>query len=451
MRPAANIFAVLFFLSAVVVYGGWFLAEGLTPERRRAELRRTLLGWLVKGLVVPLAIWSLMNVGLSWNLQPFMPQIQAAKNSGSGWFPVYLRVVSVGLLVISSYWTAVTLAWVLSENVRGIQGESRDQFKALCLTCLIAMIVPALALVWFGGWMLLGLGGIALLAPMAGYAPSIVNVQATPPMYARAIARMKFGKYSEAELEIIRELEKCEDDFEGWMMLASLYANNFNDLPEAEQTILEICEQPKTTASQLAVALHHLANWQLQRGDPVAARRALQMICFRLPGTHLAHMAELRMNQLPASVAQLRQQQNAAAIPLPALGETIDQAVPAPESPVERHKAADEANACVEILKADPNNVPARERLARLFAEHLEKAELGVEQVELLLEMPDQPDARRAEWLGLLAAWHIRYLHDKEKGRKLLERVLSEFPQSVQAFAARRRIWLLDAEAKKSR
>jgi hypothetical protein len=451
MRPAVNIFLVLFFLSAVAVYGGWFLSEGLTPERRQPQLRRSLLLWLVKGLLVPLVIWALMNVGLSWNLQPFMPQIQAAKNGGSDWFPVYLRVVALGLFVISSYWTALTLGWVLVEAGAGIEGEARGQFKALCLTCFIAIIVPALLLVWFGGWTMLGLGGIALLAPMAGYAPSVLNIKTTPPMYARATARMKFGRYSEAELEIIHELEKCEDDFEGWLMLANLYANNFNDLPEAEQTILEICEQPKTTSSQLSVALHQLANWQLQRGDPVAARRALQMICHRLPGTHLSHMAELRMNQLPASVAQLRQQQKAAVIPLPALSETIDQAVPAPESPVERHKAADEANACVEILKADPNNVLARERLARLFAEHLEKPELAIEQVNLLLDMPDQPDARRAEWLGLLAAWHIRYLQDKDTGRKLLERVMSEFPQSVQAFAARRRIWLLDTESKRSR
>jgi hypothetical protein len=449
MRPAVNLFLVLFFLSAVAVYAGWFLSEGLTTERRQPQLRRSLLLWLVKGLLVPLIIWALMNVGLSWNLQPFMPQIQAAKNDGSGWFPVYLRVVAVGLLVISSYWTAVTLAWVLSEVGRGTEGECRAQFKALCLTCFIAMIVPALILVFFGGWMLLGLAGIALLAPMAGYGPNILNVKPTPPMYARAVARMKFGKYSEAELEIIRELEKCEDDFEGWMMLANLYANNFNDLPEAEQTILEICEQPKTTASQLSVALHQLANWQLQRGDPVAARRALQMICHRLPGSHLAHMAELRINQLPASVAQLRQQQKAAVIPLPALSETIDQALPAPESGVERHQAAEEANACVEILKAAPDDVAARERLARLLAEHLDQPERGIEQVNLLLDMPDQPDARKAEWLGLLAAWHIRYRHDTDTGRRFLERLIHEFPQSAQAFAAHRRIRLLDAPSRK--
>ena len=57
-----------------------------------------------------------------------------------------------------------------------------------------------------------------------------------------------------------------------FLLLAGLYANNFNDLLEAEQTILGICDHPKTTPSQLSVALHELAHWQLQRGDPVAAR-----------------------------------------------------------------------------------------------------------------------------------------------------------------------------------
>ena len=65
-----------------------------------------------------------MNLGLSWNLQPFMPQVQAAQNSGSGWFPAYLRVVAVGLFVISSYWAAVTLGWALVEAGAGSEGEA---------------------------------------------------------------------------------------------------------------------------------------------------------------------------------------------------------------------------------------------------------------------------------------------------------------------------------------
>ena len=280
---------------------------------------------------------------------------------------------------------------------------------------------------------------------MAGYGGTLLAEKA-PPIYARAVARMKFGKYSEAEWEIIRELEKCEDDFEGWMMLADLYANHFNDLPEAEQSILEICEQPRTTPSQLSIALHRLAEWHLHlAGDPDAARRTLQMICTRLPGTHLAHMAQLRINQLPGSAAELRRQQDGAPIPLPALRDTAGETPPLPESGQERHQSAEAANTCVEILNRDPNNVPARERLARLFAEHLDQPDLGIEQVTLLLDLPDQPESRRAEWLGLIAAWHLRYRHDSEAGRSTLERLIREYPKTPQAIAARRRLQLLDA------
>jgi len=452
MRPAVEFLLTLFLLSTASVTAAWVLTYGLTPERRRPRLLRPLLLWSGKGLLVPLIIWTLMNLGLSWNLQPFMPQIQAARNNGDPWVPEYLRIVAVGLFVISSFWTTVTLAWALLDAGVRAEGEARAYFKALCLTCFIAMAVPALVIVWFGGWSMLGLAGIALLAPMAGYGASVLHTRQMPPIYARAIARMKFGKYTEAEWEIIRELEKCEDDFDGWMMLADLYANQFNDLAEAEQSILEICNQPKTTPSQLAVALHRLANWHLHRaGDPAAARRTLQMICDRLPGTHLAHMAQLRINQLPASAAELRQQQSAALIPLPALSDAIDEAPPAPETGKERHQAAEAANACVETLKHDPNNVPARERLARLFAEQLDQPDHGIEQVTLLLDLPDQPDARRAEWLGLIAAWHIRYRHDPAAGRKTLERLLREFPHSPQAFAARRRLQLLDADSSAGR
>jgi len=60
-----------------------------------------------------------------------------------------------------------------------------------------------------------GLAAIAILLPIAGYAPAILRRKRLPPIYARAIAKMKFGKYSEAEREIIRELEKVRRRFEG--------------------------------------------------------------------------------------------------------------------------------------------------------------------------------------------------------------------------------------------
>jgi hypothetical protein len=434
-------------MSAAMVGAGWILTVRLAPEPAQPQRFLWLRYWSLKGLLVPLVLWAVMNVGLSWYLQPFMPQIQAAQNSGKGWSATYFGVLLAGLFIISSSWSAATLGWSIAQAAAGIEGEVRSNFKTLCWTCVIGIGLPALALVWFGGWPTLGLAATAILAPIASYAPPILHAEKRPPIYARAIAKLKFGKYSEAEWEIIRELEKCEDDFEGWMMLAELYATHFHNLAEAEKTVLEACSQPRTTPSQLSLALHRLAEWHLKLGtDPETARWTLQIICDRLKGTHLAHMAQLRINQLPLTAQELREQRVAKAIPLPALGDSLDEELPAPVSKLERHKAAHLANECVEKLKHDPNNVPAREKLARLFAEQLERADLGIEQINLLLEMPDQPEGRTAEWWGLIAAWHLRYRQDPEAARQVLERLVHEFPQTPQALAARRRIQLIDAE-----
>jgi len=284
---------------------------------------------------------------------------------------------------------------------------------------------------------------VIVLAPIAGLAPRLLGreINRTPPIYARAIARIKFGKYNEAEMEIIRELEKSEDDFDGWMMLAELYATHFNDLREAEQTVLNICEQPVTTPSQLSVALHRLADWQLKTGrDPQAARRALQMICDRLPGTHLAHMAQLRITQLPASPDELREREHAPPIPLPALGDHFDDAAEPADSAIVIEKAAQAANACVERLNQDPDNIAAREKLARLLAEKLGQPDRGIEQLTLLFQVPGQEAQRRSEWLSWIAVWHLKYRGDREAGRAALQRIVREFPDTPQAIAARQRL-----------
>jgi len=356
-------------------------------------------------------------------------------------------VLGSGMLLVSSYWTALTLGWLLWSTVQGVDGESRKDFKALGWTCLLGLSIPALAILLLGGWPTLGLAASVILAPIAGYGAALLRPRQTPPMYARAIARIKFGKYTEAEWEIIRELEKAENDFEGWMMLAELYANQFNDLAEAERTILELCDQPKLTHSQLSMALHKLADWQLKLADdPDAARRALQMVIDRLRGTHLAHMAQLRLNQLPATAEDLREERTGRPIPIPALGDHLDDAPTPAETAHDSQAAAPAANACVERLKRDPNNIAAREKLARIFAEQLQRADLGIEQLMLLLDLPEQPDNKRAEWLSLTAAWHIKYRHDLAAGRRALERLLQEFPQTPQALAARRRLELMDTQ-----
>jgi hypothetical protein len=446
MQRSLAIFVALLFLGMFFLVGGVVLASRLIPESRRRRTLKPLLIWFGKGVVLPALLWAIMNVGVSLELQPFIPEVQAMKNEGGPWFAEFLHFFGDGFFVIASYWAAGTLGWTILQAGKGLEGESWSDFRALCWSSTLGLCLPAIGMLYLGGWELSGMAAFMMLAPIAGYAPEILRTKQSPPMYARAVAKMKFGKYNEAETAIISELEKREDDFEGWMMLAELYATQFNDMPEAEQTVLEICDQPRTTPSQVAIALHRLADWYLKHTeDPEPARRALQMLADRMPHTHLARMALLRINQLPRTKEDLRDQRTPSAVPLPALGDRLDEAE---ETPTMSHQeAAQLANLCVEKLNQDPDYVPAREKLGRLLAENLGRTEQGIEQLTLLLDISGQPDAKRADWLATIAAWHLKYLHDTERAKFLLEKLIQEFPQSAQALAAQRRLRLLQTAA----
>jgi len=70
-------------------------------------------------------------------------------------------------------------------------------------------------------------------------------------------------------------------------------------------------------------------------------------------------------------------------------------------------------------LQHDPEQCScSREAGPGFRGEALNKAELAIEQVTLLLNMPEQPDAKRAEWLGLTAAWHLKYRQDSDSAGK---------------------------------
>ena len=422
-----------------------FMIYRQAPEDQGRQAVVAEWPWFVKGFVIPGVVWMLMNLGLSFQLQPFMPSVQAAKNSGGAWFLTFLGVAGVGLLLIASYWAAVTVGWLLFRASRALEGVARTDFRALCFTCLVGTALPVLWLVWMGGWYTVGFAALLIGLPIAGYAKSILQKPKQRPMYSRAIARMKFGKFADAEMEIIRQLESAENDFDGWLMLAGLYANQFKDIAEAEQIILEICDQPKVTPSQISVALHKLADWQLAiANDPDAADRALQVIKTRLPASHLARMAELRRTQLPRTRHELQEKRQPRHIPLPALNESSGTAandVPHPE------QAGILISQLTEQLTRNPNDAADREKLARLLAEPLGKVDVAIEQLELLVQMPGQPDAKRAEWLGLIAAWQLKFQQDEPAARGTLDRIVREFPDTPQAFAAQRRISLLKAEA----
>ena len=443
-----GIFTLLSALGVGLAAFAWVTDYRLAREDEYPESFRWLRRWTIQGLLAPSLIWALMNFGLSLELQSFMPRLQAAQGS-KFWFPLYAAYVAAGFTIVSSYWTGLTLGWIAWRSSRRLEGEAHSDFRALCWTSLAAMSLPALGFIWLGGWMALGFAAIAVLTPIAAYAPVILRPKKLPPMYARAIARMKFGKYAAAEQEVIRQLEGHEDDFEGWLMLAELYAVHFHDLSEAEQTILEICDQPRTTPGQVGIALHRLADWHLKlSGDPDAARRALAVISNRMPGTHLARMAELRVASLPHTAEELREQKVNKPFYLPALVDPLDDEKSGPAATLSAKEAADRAAQLSARVKKHPEDVVPREELARLLAGPLDQPAAAIVQVEALMALPDQPPEKIANWLGLIASWQLARLHDREAARETLRRLLREHPNTPTAFAAQRRLLRIDQEDK---
>jgi hypothetical protein len=446
MTGAIAIFLVLLILGAVAASATWALVYELGPDLERPARLKFLARWCGKGLLLPTAVWALMNIGFGFSLQPFMPQIQSARYSGKPWFPPFAECFGSGFFVVATYWMAATLLWRVVLFARALPEEAHGDFKVHCSTYGLGLLIPAAIIGAFGGWPLLGLALAVILAPLAASLPNATFAKKEPPMYARAIARIKFGKYSEAENEILAELEKCEDDFEGWMMLAELYATQYKDLAEAERTVMELCDQPNLTPSQLSLVLHRLADWQLKLGEnPAAARRSLQHICQRLAGTHLAYMAQLRINRLPATREDLRDETAAKPIPLPALRDPLDQETEAAPTELEHRQAAQEAKECVQRLTANPNHQTVREHFARLLTERLQQPDKGIEQLTLLLNLPEQSPAKKSEWISLIAAWHLHRRQDIPAARLWLRRLLRDYPDSLQAPAAKR--WLERLEA----
>lgn len=461
----------LFF--AMVVCGGvlmtaWYYWKPFFEDDRFFK-QSDFIAWTVKGLGGPTLFWILINWGVMWTFGPYMPKVSAEKNAGGNWVELMVNDIGVGIIVLVSWWLALSLLWILCVLIKNIPDENHIDFRTHLIFWSFIMVPVAALILLAGGsldnrihstvvggrridftivggrWFVGGFAALAWLLPIVHYTTPLLVKRKTTTFYSAAIARMKMGKFEEAEAEILKQLGDCENDFDGWMMLAELYAEHFHDLDTADQTVRDLCLQPDLNPGQVYTALTRLADWHLKLGDdPIAARTALEIVCKAYAGTHLGRLAEARLSQVPRSRADLLERRQGRKIRLPSLRDDLESSEP--ES--SRVEAAAAANDCVNRLKSDPDDVATREKLARLFAEQLGRADMGIEQTKLLLEMPNQPESKIVEWLAQIAAWQIKYQRNTEAGREILQRIIAEYPQSPQAFAAQRRMNLLTMEAR---
>ncbi len=453
---------MLLLVSAIVVAGLvmgvfhlWQTAAAAPPAPVRA-----FLAWVAKGLLGPLAIWTFANSGILH--RPVIPRFAQALADGN-WWQVFLPATAALSIIITSWWATVTAAWLVWQmSVRLHQPAACCRVAASWSVIGLPLALVLALLFHMAG---LGLGLAVWLGSIACGLATLLPLR-LPPSYSKAIARINFDKFNEAELEIIHQLEKSESDFDGWMLLAELYATHFHDLPAAERTLCELCDDPHTTPAQAAQALHRLADWHLKySADPDRARWALEQLCQRLPGSHLEHMARQRLQSLPATREALLRERQGRTIPLPKDGAAPTVQLPDPaaapacdplpaprplprlQPPADpRQTALAEARRCVEQLTANPDDLETREHFACLLAGPIDQPATAIDQLDLLLALPGQPDARRAAWLAQQADWHAHRRQDVPAAQAALRRITEEYPQTSHAFEAQRRLYALQLE-----
>src|SRR5256885_2665437 len=238
-------------------------------------------GWAIKGLAMPTIFWILINSG------------------AMNWIDLIVDYVGRGMIVLTSWWMALSLIWIVGVLIKNIPEENRVDFKTHLIFWSFIMVPVGILIAFLGGWMAGGFAASVWLLPIAHYATPLLVKPKKTAFYSAAIGRMKMGKFDEAEAEILRQLEECRDDFDGWLMLAELYAVHFHDLDTADQTIRDLCLQPDLNPGQVYTALTRLADWHLTLGDdPIAARTALEIVCKAYPGTHLGRLAQGKLSNL---------------------------------------------------------------------------------------------------------------------------------------------------------
>ena len=124
-------------MAALLILGSAVLAAlvwhywGQLFEEEDAAMQRRLLAWGAKGLLVPVAVWFLINSGLVPAMPVLAPEVALAKaRGGSGFGPMFESCALV-LAITIWCWTGVSFAWMLAEI--GARTPDRAEFKRQCL------------------------------------------------------------------------------------------------------------------------------------------------------------------------------------------------------------------------------------------------------------------------------------------------------------------------------
>lgn len=263
------------------------------------------------------------------------------------------------------------------------------------------------------------------------------NEQVEPkPFYFRAQARRKKGEFSAALVEIDSELLKFPGDIEGMLLKAEILSDDMKDLPGAFGVLTEI-EASDKPASERVLAQFRRADLLIQRSKDIPAGKAvLEAIVAQNPESEAAHTATQRLSHLPGDQAGAARKSLVVVKHEGSLGLTADLGA----STIVQEDLGKKASELVAHLETHQDDWEAREKLATLYADHYQRIPLAVEQIEMLIAQPGQPQKRVAAWLNRIADLHLRSETGSAAARAALEDICARYPDSPAAEQATMRL-----------
>jgi hypothetical protein len=191
-----------------------------------------------------------------------------------------------------------------------------------------------------------------------------------------------------------------------------------------------------------------MADWHLAIGqDREAAQRILEQVSQQLPDSEFSLNAAQRIAHLADREMMMSSHDRRKLI----LKEGVQNIGLLPHSDHFRPTETDPGTLATEYVKhleQHPLDTEAREKLAVLYANHYQRLDMATDELEQLIQQPNQPSRLVVRWLNLLADLQIRGGGDYEAVRATVQRIIDRDPKAAAASVAQNRLATLRLELK---
>ena len=376
-------------------------------------------------------------VGVLWIATAIGYSVWRVRGSNLESMPLWLRLV-LSSAILSILWPVTTAAKNAPTSATG--GLTQLYALAFVMVSLLAVFV-----IWHRDIFAIFASPITALYD-GGHQELVAK-----PFYSRALALRKRGEPENALEEIQSQLRRFPDDLEGWLLWAEVQSDDLHEPTAAIETIHTFLARESVTPEQRMIASQREADlflFKLQ--DRAAAKVVLERLVAEFPNTDGARLASQRLSHMPEAehLAEARSRERKKLTVVhheEKLGLTED--LGASQLAGEGDLDAEISGLVVHLVE-HPDDWERRERLAKLYAEHLERPDLAHEQLERLVLTPGQPDRQVVRWLNQIADIHLEQPDGISAARLALERIQSRFPGGAAARMAEQRLSLVALEVR---